>query len=111
LKNRNFQLLLILTCLHVLGFCVYLTLGAQSEDQSTYDAAVTTGVFGWSLMPLIAVAESFRLNIQTDSGPIALVFFICNSIVWAAFVCGVYFVVRNRFVSSAAPSVCPDASS
>jgi hypothetical protein len=101
LKNRNLRLLLLLTCLHLVGFCVYLAVGSQSEDLSTYDALVTTSVFGWSLMPLIALAESVHLNIQTDSAPIAIAFFIGNSVVWAGYVSGAYILVRKLFVTSA----------
>jgi len=100
-KNRNLQLLLTLICLHVIGFCIYFALvtRSQGEDVSIYDDTVTTGVLGWSLMPLTALVESVRLDLQTDSAPIAIAFFIGNSVVWASFVFGAYLLIRKLFVS------------
>jgi hypothetical protein len=85
----------------VIGFCVYFAIAtrSQGEDVSVYDDIVTTGVLGWSLMPLTALVESIRLDLQTDSAPIAIAFFIGNSVVWAGFVFGAYLLMRKLIVS------------
>ncbi len=89
LKKGNLQLLLTLTCLHVIGFCVYFAVATQSQtgDASIYDDIVTTGVLGWSLMPLTALVESLHLDLQTDAAPVAIGFFVGNSVVlgWLRF--------------------------
>ncbi|HLW34834.1 MAG TPA: hypothetical protein VKS98_04165, partial [Chthoniobacterales bacterium] len=100
-------------CLHVIGFCVYFAVATQSQtgDASVYDDIVTTGVLGWSLMPLTALVESLHLDLQTDAAPVAIAFFVGNSIVWAGFVFGAYLFIRNWFVSPAAQSsALPDPS-
>lgn len=106
LKKGNLQLLLTLTCLHVIGFCVYFAVATQCQtgDASIYDDIVTTGVLGWSLMPLTALVESLHLDLQTDAAPVAIGFFVGNSVVWAGFVFGAYLFMRNFFVSPAAQS-------